>query len=199
MPASPPHWPQQLIPHQVGSSAFGAHVEGGGGAAAQLSAASCAFHKREKHHPHPHLFSFSDKIYFRTEVCTPLHHARLPQRLDLASSVGGCSCGRRVPLQAWSGPGSGPGTPPTQASPGEAHKHPWVSPQVACAAQGPHPSPHGFRDPWPRVPWDLGPTSSLSLVTFCLPDTRADWARVSSEIMSQPDRWRPWDPVRAQA
>lgn len=36
------------------------------------------FMKEKKHHLHLHLFSFSDKIYFRTEVCVPLYHARLP-------------------------------------------------------------------------------------------------------------------------
>lgn len=36
------------------------------------------FIKEKNDHLQLHLFSFSDKIYFRPEVCAPLHHARLP-------------------------------------------------------------------------------------------------------------------------
>ena len=64
----PPPCPEQLSLHQVGSGWVWAPAVDGGGAAAQLSAASCAFCKRAKHHPHLHLFSFPDKIYFRAEV-----------------------------------------------------------------------------------------------------------------------------------
>lgn len=169
------------------------------GASQQLCAASCAFYKREKHHLHRHLFSFSDKIYFGTEVCAPLHHTCLPQRLEVASSVCGCSCSRRRPslqrTQRWAG------VRPWGASCWRA-QGPIINKSVSPAGgrcPGPHPSPRGLQEPLHSrglpdrgAPWQFGgpwdskqDSENLGGSTSCraVPSAAAQWGRVSSETV----------------